>query len=123
MGVFRHEVHGFRKAKGGKMKHKKGRDKGPEKIRVPAITMKKGSGFYVQRHDDYLVIVLPLGAPYPSSTGNTNVVGSTGGPRATFVEIDGVPAVVHAVVTLNPNCPVWRLRAYAILARWEGKLA
>jgi hypothetical protein len=105
------------------MKHKNGKDNGPEKVRLPSITMKKGSGFYVQRHDDYLVILLPLGAPRPSSTGKTNVVGSTGGPRATFVEIDGSPVLVNAMAMVKPKSPAWRLRAYAILARWEGKLA
>ena len=104
------------------MKHKKGRDKGPGKGKVPSITMKKGSGFHVSREGKYLVIVLPLTEPRPSSTGQTNVIASTGGPCATFAEFDGRSIMVGAVAMVKPSGPDWKVRIHALLARWKGRL-
>jgi hypothetical protein len=105
------------------MKNKQGRNHVPEKVKLPSITMKKGAGFHVSRAGEYLVIVLPLTEPRPSSTGKTNVIGSTGGPRVTFAKLNGAPVMVTAVAMVKPKVPAWRLQIHAVLARWEGRLA
>jgi hypothetical protein len=92
-------------------------------ITLPAMTIKRGHGYHVRREGGYLILVLPLTAPRPSSTGKTNVIGSTGGPRVTFAEIDGRPILLNAVAMVKPKGPAWRQRIYALLARWEGKLS
>ena len=94
-----------------------------DKITLPSMTIKRGSGFHVERHGNYLDIALPLTAPRPSSTGKTNVIGSTGGPRATFTEFDGWPILLNAVAMVKPSGVAWKQRIHALLARWEGKLS
>jgi hypothetical protein len=92
-------------------------------ITLPAMTIKRGHGYHVRREGDYLILVLPLTTPRPSSTGKTNVIGSTGGPRVTFAEFDGRPILLNAVAMVKPKGPAWKQRIYAVLARWEGKLS
>lgn len=91
-------------------------------LTLPSITIKRGHGYHVERQHDHLILVLPLTAPRPSSTGKTNVIGSTGGPRATFAEFDGWPILLNAVAMVKPSGVAWKQRIYAVLARWEGKL-
>lgn len=94
-----------------------------ETITIPSIRFRRGSGFHVHRDGDYLVIALPLTTPRPSSTGKTNIVGSTGGPRPTLAEFDGWPISANVVLTVKPKGPAWKQRIAPLLARWEGKLS
>jgi hypothetical protein len=107
---------------GGQVPADTERDNDGTTTTISAITI-TGGGFYAERQGAYLVVVLPLTNPRPSSTGKTNILGTTGGPRAISEDFDGRPILVNATAMVNPNQPAWRLRAYALLAQWEGKQA
>lgn len=94
-----------------------------EKKTLPSITINRwGHGYHVQREGGHLILVLPLTMPRRWS-GKTNVIGSTGGPRATFAEFDGRPIFLDVVARVKPKGPAWKQRIDALLAHWEGKLS
>lgn len=102
-----------------------GRRKDNERtVNIPARRIQRDSGFHVERFEDFLIVILPLEEPHPSkSSGRTNIIASTRGPRATFAELDGLPILVNAMAMVNPTRPLWKQRAQAQLANKEGRLS